>query len=473
MRALHPVGSFWSSSRGSCCGVLLLVLVLAGTACAPLTGSSSAVVSPTETVRLRSPRQLAASAWEQVALPAPAADIHGAAVSPADPAILFACTAQLVSSEPSGDTPPQPLTLWRTADAGAHWTRYAPAFGAGTECLFSIATDQPKRVTLQVSQSVAGAQPCAQDTFYLSGDSGVTWHPLPPHTSIAPAHAYYGWCDLHVTARHLFLDYSYSPAFQAPQVSLLERSDDDGVTWTRADRGLGDGALFSMPEIGPGDTLAVTVIHLPAQIQMPPVPAPTTLWMSTNAGNTWWQVSTLLAGAGTFLLTALPPRASTSTAWPAPDHPFYALELEQIPSGLYRERALVGGAGPNWTLLPPLPVSGVSPERPGILQALGVLPDGRLAVWGPDPQGGIPAPGILQGQVPTFWVWLWDPATQQWQVVPSPLMSPASEGCGLCWWAQTAMSRGGVSYLYVARFDSVNPGITLPGLFRMRLPTGT
>ncbi|HEX8033395.1 MAG TPA: hypothetical protein VF510_06090, partial [Ktedonobacterales bacterium] len=102
-------------------------------------------------------------------------------------------------------------------------------------------------------------------------------------------------------------------------------------------------------------------------------------------------------------------------------------------------------------------------------QALGVLPDGRLAVWGPDPQRGIPVSGMAGEQFfPAFWLWLWEPASQRWQVVASPLETDASEGCGLCWQAHTAVSREGVTFVYVARFDMI--GTTLPGLFRMRLP---
>lgn len=211
---------------------------------------------------------------------------------------------------------------------------------------------------------------------------------------------------------------------------------------------------------------------------MPSTPIATNLWISTDAGDTWRQVSTLPEDAGTFLLSSVPPTGSTGTGgssgttWPTPDHPYYALEHEQIPSNLYRERVLISGDGHSWTLLPSLPVSGVSAERPGVLQTLGALPDGRLAVWGPDPKRGIPPSEMTREQsFPAFWLWLWNPATQRWQVVASPLETPASEGCGLCWQAQTSVSHAGVTTLYVARFDTRAPGTTQPGLFRMRLPS--
>ena len=227
---------------------------------------------------------LAPRSWEQIALPTPVSDTQDFVVSPVDPAMLFDCSADLQLAGPGGSTSsPQPLTLWRSTDTGAHWTRSTLQLGSGTQCLISIAPDDPSRMTLQVTPSELGTQPCAQDAFYLSGDSGVTWRALPPHTSIAPTSAGYGWCDLQVTAHHLFLAYTYDLGSPAQEVSLLERSDDDGITWTRADRGLGTDALFFMPEIGPGNTLAMPVVHPSTQAE----PYAAELWTSPDAGQTW------------------------------------------------------------------------------------------------------------------------------------------------------------------------------------------
>lgn len=132
--------------------------------------------------------------------------------------------------------------------------------------------------------------------------------------------------------------------------------------------------------------------------------------------------------------------------------------------------------GRAWTPLPPVPTPGVSLDRPGVLQALDVLPDGRLAVWGADPQQGIPAQGVpvigrIFDEFPAFWLWLWDPTSSRWQVVSSPLPTPATEGCGLCWQAQTTLGDDGVSYMYAARFSVGLPDTSMPGVFRMRLPS--
>lgn len=156
-------------------------------------------------------------------------------------------------------------------------------------------------MTLQVSRPEQNAKPCADDGFYLSNDGGATWHTLPLHTPIAPK-AEYGWCDLHATGRHLYLAYSYALSSQGPQVSLLERSDDDGATWERTDRGLGEDALYLMPAIGPGDMLAMIIYHWPAH-PAPAVPGTTELWTSVDAGDTWRRTSQL-PGGGTFLLTS-------------------------------------------------------------------------------------------------------------------------------------------------------------------------
>jgi hypothetical protein len=318
-------------------------------------------------------------------------------------------------------------------------------------------------VALQVSHPEQNTQPCADDGFYLSDDSGVTWHKLPPHASIAPT-AEEGWCDLHVTERHLYLAYSYALSSQGPQVSLLERSDDDGATWERADRGLGEDALYLMPAIGPGDMLAMSIYHWPAH-PAPAVQGTSDLWISVDAGDTWRRTSQL-AGGGTFLLTS---GVQPGGTWPSSRHPFYVLEQEQIPSDLYRERVLTSADGVHWALLPPLLVSGVSDLQRGILQALSVLPDGRLALWGTDPRGGVPSIEPSRGPISRFWLWFWNPASQRWQFLPSPLHVTAHEGCGLCWEAQTAVDRDGATYLYVAYLDALASSAP-PGLFRVRLP---
>jgi hypothetical protein len=152
-----------------------------------------------------------------------------------------------------------------------------------------------------VSLVAPGEQLCSRDSFYLSADGGASWRPL-PHHSIVPAGVSDGWCDRHATAHHLFLVYSFSPASSAPQISLLERSDDDGATWARADAGvsgLGENALYSVPQIGPGETLALTVVHVSATPRPNSSPA-TELWTSPDAARTWTRAPLMPEHTGTF-----------------------------------------------------------------------------------------------------------------------------------------------------------------------------
>lgn len=452
MRAIPITRGFWSAAAL----VALLVVTLAGAGCGQST--SAGAFTPTSTIQRSAPQRLSSSAWERISLPGVATDIKGIAVSPTDPNVMLACTGR-------------PLSLWRSTDAGATWTQYAPTLGAASYCSFSFAPDDSSLIALQAAMPGQDSQACVRDTFYLSHDGGGAWQELPPHASIAPGGTAVGTCDLQVTRHHLFLHYYYEVTAQSPQLSLLERSDDDGATWTRADRGLGDDALYFMPQVGPGETLALTVVRMPTTLD-PAAMKGAEFWTSADAGATWREVSTLPVGAGTALWSSWPQGdgASAGQEWPSPAHPFYALESEQIPSNLYRERALMRSDGKHWTLLPPLPVSGASVERPGILQALTVLPDGRLVVWGPGPQGSVPAAGAYPKEVEAFWLWLWSPATQRWQAFPAPLPTPASESCGLCWGAEAIASKDGAAYLYVEWLEFEPTYSSPPGMFRIRLP---
>ncbi|HEV2460397.1 MAG TPA: sialidase family protein, partial [Ktedonobacterales bacterium] len=437
---------------------LLFVAVLAG--CGASSGTNGQL-GPSATVVAAPPARLAGSAWERISLPAPRDQMDGFAAAPRDPSTLFACT-----------TSPRPFALWRSTDAGAHWTGFVPLDTRGTDCAVSIAPDDPRRVTLQVSQFAPGEPLCGQDAFSLSTDGGASWRQLPQHALAASAPAASvaaGWCELQVTAHHLFVLSSFVPAPGAAQISLLARSDDDGATWTRADEGVsevGGNALYSMPQIGPGERLAMAVLQLPAT-PTPTAPSVAALWTSSDAGRTWTRGATLPAGAGTFLWSAPPQPAST---WPNAGHPFYALQQEQIPSDLYREGVLASGDGQGWDALPPLPVPRTDGAHRGILQALAALPDGRLAVWGVDPGAGVPAEGrvvVVRG----FWLWLWDPVQTQWQRVAAPLDVTADEGCGLCWQGQAASSADGAQVLYVSdQFDTDIYGMPGAGVWRIRVP---
>ena len=382
----------WLSARWAGCVIVLLVVALGGVACGPSVWPPlPSPLAPASSVSLHAPQRLPASMWEQVALPA-ASDMRGFAASPTDAALLFACSAQ-------------PMAYWRSTDAGAHWTRYPLTLGPQDQCSFSIAPDDPQRVTLQVQRSAQDGPFCAGDIFFLSDDGGVTWRKLAAACLDCAHKRRLRLVRTPCNTTPSLCAYSYEPSGQAPQVSLLERSDDDGASWVRADRGLGDNALFFMPAIGPGETLAMTVVHVQAQ----PGATGTGFWISTDAGDTWHQTSTSPDGVGTFLWT-LPPRGNM---WPTMNQPFYALENEQLPF-ISLSRACCDER--RWAALDAAATAARRWRerlRAGILQALDVLPDGRLAVWGTNPKTGLPPESSSASTLmSSFWLWIWDPVAR-------------------------------------------------------------
>jgi hypothetical protein len=318
-------------------------------------------------------------------------------------------------------------------------------------------------MTIQLTQVNPDTQPCSLEAFLLSVDGGMTWRQLPPYAPLAPPVVNYEWCHLTVTARHLFLAYGFA-LNGGPEVSQLERSDDDGASWVRADNGLHAGTNYLSPVLGSGNQLAMIVVHTSLDSSA----TTNELWTSTDAGQTWQRIGSPPPG-GAFLLTA---GAAVQGTWSAPSHPFYTLAGAQTPSDLYLEVVYATGNGVIWNRLPALPVAGLGNVRQGVLQALATLPDGRLAVWGPNPQGGMPI--VPREPMTAFWLWLWAPATQRWQVLPTPLDATAYEGCGLCWSAHVSAQAGGPTYLYVGAFQAhgANGGvIPAPGFFRVQVPT--
>lgn len=419
----------------------------------------------TATVGGHPPAAIGSGPWERVALPVPVADVSAVAVAPDDAATMYACSAHLVRDRTLDPTGPAPVMLWRTTDAGAHWTRYGPALASGTSCAIAIAPDDPARIGVQVLGVAARAvqgQPCSDTALYLSQDRGTTWRALPPHIPAAPAGARNIWCALQVTARHLFILTSVDVSSPTIQTTTLERSDDDGAHWVRSDTGLASGSLFSQVIVGRDDQLALLVYRWHTETKT----EERDLLVSTDGGQTWHLESHPPEGIGTFLLRTEP---GATQQWPTASQPFYALAGEQVPSDLFREEIFSSADGQGWDQVPALPVSGASDERRGVLQVLAALPDGRLAAWGVDPQAGVPAEGAFHEPATAFWLWTWDPAAQQWQVVPTPLAATQEEGCGLCWGSQVASGQGGTTYLYVANFVTTSLGPP-PGIFRIRLP---
>ncbi len=408
------------------------------------------------TVRGGTPATVGSGSWQHLSLPVPNADVIGFAPSPTDANTLYACTGHVVASRAA------PMTLWRTTDAGAHWTNFGALAGLGVNCAISIAPDDAQRVLVQISSGVDKGVDCSTDSDYLSDDGGATWKHLPPYDLHMPDSTPFDWCFLEMTRDHLFLVFGSTESTIA--TSLLARSDDDGQTWRRIDGGLGNDALFFPPAIGPDDQLAMTVEHARPQAGQ----AANSLWMSSDAGATWSKTSDLPGYPGPFLLSSFSTGGGT---WPSASHPLYALANEQIPSDLFRESVLASDDGVHWSLLPPLPVPGVTGDRRGILQVLAALPDGRLAAWGADPLAGVPSENGQAYPQTHFSLWLWAPDAGTWQSVSTPLNITADEGCGLCWQGAASTAPDGSLWLYASRFYTDPTGEPPAGLYRLRIPS--
>lgn len=431
-------------------GVTAILCMLSATAC-------DAARTPTATVTGQPPAQLASGPWDSIAPPTTKDTLLSWAVAPNDPTTLFVCTGAIGTTH----DPPTPaalgtITLWRTTDTGRRWTRLPLSAATGTGCEITFAPDDPWMIAFAVTDWDYDRQPGDRNALFISRDSGATWVSIPHMPDLPTAQADDGTLqsEVAISARALYLWYSYGGGANTRQRSILERSEDGGASWTRIDAAFGAGALFFLPQIGPGGSLALSV--LPAA----PRSAPTQLWTSDDAGDTWRRVSDIPEYAGIFLLAT----PTKSGAWPAADSPFYSLISEQIPSSLYRERVVQTTDGQHWTALPPLPVPGTNSIQYGIFQALAVAPDGRLLVFGADPHTGIPT--VADPPPAAFWLWTWNPQSRRWSVLTEPLAHSERLGCGLCWQAALATGPNGATYLYVAHwFDSGDDA-----LFSIRLP---
>lgn len=439
------------AGRGLLGGAALLLALLA-----LVTGGCGSPPGPVAvtTVTGASPLYLPASPWQTLALPAPPGMPLGWAVAPDDPNTLFVCAA-----DPRG-----PISLWRTSTAGRTWSRVGlPPISTGTGCEIAYAADDPRVMVFAVSNWRTDRQPGEQTPLFLSRDGGATWTGVltPPDLPASQASGATAQTAFVVSAQALYLWYSYGGGDTGTaQVSALERSEDGGASWTRIDGAFGTGALFFPPRVGPDGSLAVSVYAEGSGA------APSDLWLSTDAGNSWHRSGAIAEHAGQMLLT--PP--ARSDAWPAAATPFYALIAEQIPSALYRERVVQTADGRTWAALPPLPVPGTNAAQYGIFQALAVAPDGRLLVFGVDPRTGVPtaesSPSPSTSTSTALWLWAWNPRVGRWSVLPEPLRFTGRVSGALGWQAQVASDASGATYLYAA--DWFGSGAT--PLYRVRLP---
>ncbi len=432
---------------------LVVVLVMSGAHLAlSLPESATPLpVSAPYTIQGYAPIQLARGDWQQIALPAPSANIFSYAVDPTHPGHIVLCTAGLA----------KPVAIWSTQDSGQHWTSLPFPQVIALYCSLSLAVDDPSIVLAQAGNPIDEITACSSALFFLSADQGQNWRQI-PHTSIAPADSQ-GDCSAWATKHHLFIETDYNAGAGAPYKTLLERSDDGGQSWQRADVPAHQPAWVNIAQLGDGETLLADILPQGNSLTATSNPQ---LLISHNAGTVWSSFSAVLVGGPHLLVSPFASAANQSTP-----SVFYTVSGDEIPALLYRIQVAMSGpylAGP----LPPLPVPGASAIRTWLTDLLGVLPDGRLLAFGADPVKGLAtdsAPFLTQKHQ---WLWLWDPAQQRWESFPTPLPSAWPDQCdALCWYAQLSSGVGPNNargtYLYLMGW-----GAAEHPLYRVFLPEG-
>jgi hypothetical protein len=437
--ASHPIGSAsvpaWTkrlSVRGKLeralvvtLTVLVAVLVVLSQATVPLPPQIARLLTPAPT-RTPTPGQFTTGAFESVPLPElPDANTTWLTPSPRDPATAYTCVTPPQPGPPS-DAVSGPMTLWVTHDVGRTWSRAPLPAVRGTSCEVDSAQDGSARMTMSVSDDTLdpNATPCAHSQFFLSEDNGASWRAI-VHSALALAGYPAGYCSLWATARHLFMT-SFFDNGQAQGASVLERSDDGGRTWLRADEGLpdGSGGGFMQPLDATGEALVTRALIYSGEVV-----TGADFWVSDDAGAHWRHVPSdplpgppFVVGANMGLMTE-----------PALADPSRACQCVFLvyPYNVFNQRPYSSRDLAHWTAVPPLPVKGASAQFSGIYATVGMTGDGRLLTLGPDPDADLSA---LIGGIGPFTntppaLWIWDTQTGRWEVAHTRLPCPSPLDC--------------------------------------------
>jgi hypothetical protein len=375
---------------------------------------------PVRTARSAAVAQPADSAWTALPLP-PGAAYSEAVASPLNPRAVFAC---IWPSAAVGTN----AQLWQTRDAGATWSTLPLPAHSGEDCALSAASAASGRIIALLSHSDSSQPACAASWLYVSDDSGATWRRA-PHPPIGPSGARYMRCEAWGAGKHLYFQtwYSLPSDLESPERALLERSDDDGRSWSRIDQAFASpssidgpfagGAHFRVWPLTDGETLLASVVTEDGSA----------IWLSRDAGRDWVQTG-MIAGVYT---TNLVLDTGAYQAQPAADRPAYALSNEQLPAILFRLRVFASADGARWTPLPPLPVSGATAARTGLVQIGGATARGWLLALGVNPQSGVPSAAdqgaAMKAATTALWLWRWDPRSATWTPV-----APAPAACAQC-----------------------------------------
>jgi hypothetical protein len=363
------------------------------------------------------PGRFSTGDWEPVAGPSvQTAYFYDLVPSPSRPDTAYACLFR-DSADNRGVA-----QLWVTRDAGYSWRQANLPTVTGSSCTVSPALDGSHRVSLSVDNATLDqdTQPCDRNQYLLSEDDGATWQPI-QHASILPVSTDGGACQLWPTARRLFMwSYSYTGSGNA----FLERSDDDGRTWMRADAGLAGLNTFWYPQLldASGDTLGALVGNAPD------------LWVSRNAGTSWQRIGPIVRDIGgiQFAVSDLVTEASFGRA-PRTCHCAFAVSSPGFLGGSAGRQVFISHDHTHWSPLPPIPVKGASATRSGVFQVLGPTADGRLLALGAEPDVGLPATpdrtGIVTGPPPRLWAW--NTHSGRWELAGTPAPCEDLQRCNI------------------------------------------
>jgi hypothetical protein len=384
--------------------------------------------APTQTP---TPGRLITGASETVPFPVvPNATANAVVPSPHDASIAYACMNPSQTASGGGPASGE-ISLWITHDAGQSWSRAPLPDVIGTSCAVESAIDGSRRVVMSASNDALdqNAQACAHSRFFLSEDDGATWRSV-THTSLAPAVSQYGGCFLQATARHLFLQTSAGNNSDQGR-SILERSDDGGKTWLRADHGLEALRIswFAQPLDATGERLFTFITNYGGVIL-----TQSDFWISQDAGTSWRRVDSVALPAPP---TGGQPISNILIEPPLVDgrrmcHCVFGVSYPEgnttspVGEHLYYSHDLA-----HWTPLPPLPVKGTSAQRSGVYETLGITADGRLLALGAEPEAGMPSQPVSTRQVSggALALWAWDTHSERWDVAPAmgiPCADPQS-----------------------------------------------
>jgi hypothetical protein len=216
----------------------------------------------------------------------------------------------------------------------------------------------------------------------------------------------------------------WSYSYTGPGDAILERSDDGGLSWRRADAGLTALNTFWYPQLldASGDTLGALVGNAPD------------LWITRNAGTSWQRIGPIVRDIGGIQIAVsdLVTDASFGRA-PRACHCAFAVSSSGFLGASAGRQIFLSRDYTHWSPLTPIPVAGTSASRSGVFQVLGPTASGRLLALGAEPDTGLPAPpdrvGIITGPPPRLWAW--NTHTGRWELAGTSIPCGDLQSCNM------------------------------------------